>query len=87
MLLFTPLDNDAALSAVEGLGYPDGEFHFITYPERDEAYTDAVWVAIEVSEVDVKAYKYAVHSGLGYRAFALPGPVASRYATRFLDPR
>ena len=51
-------------------------------PHADEAQDDAVWVVLEIPEAEALAYEDPMASERGYREFALPGALASRFPVR-----
>jgi hypothetical protein len=87
MLLYTPLSADEAERAIDGLGFPDGEFFFVDNPDPDEAQDDAVWIVIEVPDRDAAAFELDTDQLSGYREFAFPGVAASRFPARRSDVR
>jgi len=87
MLLFTPLSQDDAARAVDGLGLPDDVYFFVDHPVVDEAHDDTEWIVIDAPERDVIAFESPITAALGYREFAIPGAVASRFPARRGTPR
>jgi hypothetical protein len=85
MLLYTPLSIADAERAIAGLGFPDTEFFFVDNPDPDEAQEDAVWVVLEVPDGEAGPFEQDTAAELGYREFALPGSVASRFPARRAD--
>jgi hypothetical protein len=84
--LFAPLSADDARAAERGERLAAREIHFADRAVMDEAEEDAVWVALEFEESDLRRFERPAAEELGYREFALPSEVVMRGGARRVIP-
>jgi hypothetical protein len=80
--LYTPLSAEEVARLDRGEGYADLTYYFVDKPDPDEATEDAIWVMIEMPDAEALPFEIDSPPELGYREFALPGPVATRFPVR-----
>jgi hypothetical protein len=80
--LYRPLSSEEVERLERGEGFGETAYYFVDKPDPDEAAADAVWVIIEIPEEDALPFEDPSATDRGYREFALPGQLATRFPVR-----